>query len=126
MCFLHYGEPARSPLRQALQKFELDPADPFNWRLLLARLATTFFAPAPVRPRGARPKWDEPRRMLFETDVARARKRLKIVAKRDGLPPPADEDVAAYLHHFFRDRYGSIGEASIRKYIVSGPPKGRR
>src|SRR5262249_61281084 len=85
------GEPANSPLRKAFQKFELDPDDPFNWRLLLARLAMIFFASVPARPRGARPKWDEHRRMLFETDVARARKRLD----RPGYPPPTEYDVAA-------------------------------
>jgi hypothetical protein len=120
------SESSRSPLRQAFQKFELDPANPFNWRLLLARLAGIFFARAPTRPRGARPKWDEPRRMWFETDVARARKRLKEIAKRLGYPPPTDDDVAAYIRHTLPDRYGSITEQSLRKYIVSGPPKGKR
>jgi hypothetical protein len=120
------GEPVRSPLRKAFREFGLDANDPFSWRLLLTRLATVFFAPAPSRPRGARPQWDEHRRLLFKTDVARARKRLKQDAKKRGLPPPADDDVAAYLRHFLRQRYGSITDASIRKYIVSGPPKGRR
>jgi hypothetical protein len=119
------GEPGHSPLRKAFQKFELDPIDPFNWRLLLARLAAIFFAPVPTRPRGARPKWDEPRRMLLKTDAARARKRLKESAKGLGYPPPTDDDVAAYLRRMWPDRY-PMDEASIRKYIVSGPPKGRR
>jgi hypothetical protein len=117
--------PADAPVRKAFQAFGLDPIDPFNWRLLLMGLAAIFFARA-ARPRGARPKWNEHRRMLFETDVARARKRVKEIFKRHGAPPPGDDDVAAYLKHKLPDRYGSITDASIRKYIVSGPPKGKR
>ncbi len=118
------AEPVRSPLRKTFQIFELDPIDPFNWRLLLTGLAAIFFARAPTRPRGARPKWDEPRRMLFKTDVARALKRLNDSAKKQGFPPPTHDDVAAYLKHKLPDRY-PLPAATIRKYIVSGPPKGR-
>jgi hypothetical protein len=119
------GEPAHSSLRTAFQEFGLDPVDPFNWRRLLTGLAAIFFAPVPTRPRGARPKWDEPRRMVFKTDVARARKQLKESAKKLGERPPTDDDVAAYLHVKWPDRY-PWDAATIRKYIVSGPPKGRR
>jgi hypothetical protein len=51
---------------------------------------------------------------------------LTQIAKRHGYPPPTDDDVAADLRHKMPDRYGSITDASLRKYIVSGPPKGRR
>jgi hypothetical protein len=118
------AEPAHSPLRKAFQNFDLDPADPFNWRLLLTGLAEIFFAPAlPRGPRGARPKWDEPRRLLFKTHVAMARKQL---LNRHGQLPPTDEDVADYLHLTWPDQYGFIAIGTIRKYIVSEPPKGRR
>jgi hypothetical protein len=120
------GEPSHSPLRRAFRTFRLDSNDPFNWRLLLSRLATIAFGNSLPRPRGARPKWDEHRRLLFKTDVARVRKQLTQIAKRRGLRPPTDDDVAAYLKYKMPDRYGSITEPSIRKYIVSGAPKGRR
>jgi len=118
-------EPDHSPLRKVFQKFDLDPVDPYNWRLLLKSMGAIFFdRPAP-RPRGARPKWDEPRRMLLETDVARARKRLKELANKSGAPSQTDDDVAAYLRFMWPDRY-PMDAATIRKYIASGPPKGRR
>jgi hypothetical protein len=120
------AEPAHSPIRKAFQKFGLDPLDPLDWRLLLSGLAASFFDRTAPRPRGARPKWDEPRRMTFQTDVAMARTRLKASAKRLGLPPPTDDDVAAYLHDILPSQYGSMSAASLRKYIASGPPKGRR
>jgi hypothetical protein len=119
------GEPGHSPLRKAFQKFDLDPIDPHNWRLLLRGMATIFFDRAGPRPRGARPKWDEPRRMLLETDVVRARKRLKQLANKYGEPSVSDDDVAAYLRFMWPDRY-PMDTATIRKYIVSGPPKGGR
>ena len=120
------GEPGHSPLRKAFQQFDLDSADPFNWRRLLESLAAIFFAPAPTGPRGARPKWDEHRRLLLKTHVAMARKKLKRLANRHGDPQPTDDLVADYLRYKWPDHYASISAASIRKYIVSGPPTGRR
>ena len=64
------SEPVRSPLRKAFQEFGLNPIDPLDWRRLLASLSAIVFDRTASRPRGARPKWDEPRRMLFDTDVA--------------------------------------------------------
>lgn len=116
------GEPNRSPLRKAFQKFDLDPADPFNWRRLLASLSAIFFDRAPARPRGAQPKWDEPRRLLLETHVAMARKRLAKI----GIRYPSQELLADFLKDRFRPHYLDLSAATIRKYIVSGPPKGRR
>jgi hypothetical protein len=120
------GEPSHSPLRNAFQQFDLDPADPFNWRRLLASLAAIVFVPAPVRLRGARPKWDEHRRLLFQTHVATARKKLRQLANRSGGPQPTSDLIADYLRYKWPDHYASISAASIRKYVVSGPPKGRR
>jgi len=119
-------EPARSPIREAFRKFQLDPLNPLDWNSLLAALAACFFECSPPRPRGAGPKWDERRRMLFETHKAMARKTLKASASKQGLPPPTDELVADYLRWKWPDHYGAIAPASIRKYLVSGPPKGRR
>jgi hypothetical protein len=111
-------------LRAAFKKTGLDPRNPLHWRRLLVSFAEVHFPKS--APRGARPQWNEPRRMLFEIDVARARKRLKNAAKRQGLPPPTDGDVAAFLLHIYHDRWGSISETSLRKYIVSGPPSGKK
>jgi hypothetical protein len=116
--------PENVALRAAFKKTGLNHKNPLHWRWLLNTLVEVHFPSA--KPRGARPKWDEARRTLFETDVARARKRLKNAAKRLGLPPPADDDVAAFLLHICHDRWGSISETSLRKYIVSGPQRGRK
>jgi hypothetical protein len=110
------GEPSHSPLRNAFQKFELDPIDPFNWRLLLARFASIFLSPAQMRPRGARPKWNEPERKLFQARIAEARQALR----QDGMRPTTKR-VADELRCY----YPHLDAASIRKYIASGPPKGR-
>lgn len=72
------------PLRLAFEAFRLDPKDPLHWRILLKNLAGIIFAPPRANPRGAPPKWDERRRLLFRTHVAMARKRLKLVASRGG------------------------------------------
>jgi hypothetical protein len=114
-------------LRKAFKEFGLDPINPLDWRSLLDHLAQIQFpTPAPRGPRGARPKWDEHSRLLFVTDVARTRKRLNDAAKQTGLPKPTDDDVAAFIREIFPGRYASRDVASLRKYIVSGPPKGRR
>jgi hypothetical protein len=114
-------------LRKAFKEFGLNPINPFDWRNLLNHLAEIQFPiTAPRGPRGARPKWDEHRRLLFKTDVAQARKRLNDAAKRTGLPKPTDDDIAAFVREIFPARYGSVTVASLRKYIASGPPKGRR
>jgi hypothetical protein len=112
-------------LRKAFKEFGLNPINPLDWRSLLNHLAQIQFPTAPRSPRGARPKWDEHRRLLFKTDVARARKRLNDAAKQTGLQKPSDDDIAAFVREIFPARYGSVSVASLRKYIASGPPKGR-
>jgi hypothetical protein len=111
-------------LQTAFKKFGLDPLDPWNWRLLLDHLVKVAFPDSASR--GARPKWDEHRRRLWEFHVAWARKRVKEIYSSRGKPPPTDEDIASYLSFRLPDFYGTIQLGTLRKYISSGPPKGRR
>jgi hypothetical protein len=112
-----------APVRKAFNAFGLDPIQPGNWRKLLDHLARIHFSTD--APRGAPPKWDERRRKVFEFDVARARKHVRAIWRKHGSAPPTDEDFASYLIHYFPDRYESIQPGTLRKYIASGPPKGR-
>jgi hypothetical protein len=78
-----------APLRTAFKEFGLDPLDPWNWRILLDHLVkVTLPAGSQHAPRGARPKWDEDRRSLWDSHVAWARKQVKKVShgKSDGQP----------------------------------------
>jgi hypothetical protein len=106
--------PVDVPIRKAFQQFDLDPADPFSWRLLLMHLSAIFFEHEATRPRGAPPKWNEPERKLFEARVAEARRALK----RDGLRP-TNKRVAERV----QSAYPSLDIASVMKYIASGLPK---
>jgi hypothetical protein len=111
-----------APLRLAFEAFQLDPSDPHNWRILLNDLSGVLFERPAGNPRGARPKWEEHRRMLFRTHVAMARKRLKEITSRS----PADDLVADYLRYKWSNLYQQIAAASLRKYIATKPPQGRR
>jgi hypothetical protein len=116
---------ADASLRAAFKEAGLDPADPWNWRGLIKLLAEIHFPTiAPRAARGARPKWDEHRRLLFQTHVAMARKQLKQIANEQGYPSPAGDIIADFLRYKWPDYYEHVSSASLRKYIVSGPPKG--
>jgi hypothetical protein len=118
-----------APLRMAFEEFGLDPLDPVDWRILLQSLSGIHFSPPTPRnaaPRGARPKWDEHRRRLFEFHVARARKETKRILNEHGEPGPTHSDIALYLNMAWHGLYGNISRPTLRKYIVSGPPRGRR
>lgn len=116
--------PGEAALRTAFKRFGLDPIDPWNWRDLLIHLARILFSP--TGPRGAGPKWDEHRRLQFEFDVVWARNQVTQIFGRRGEPPPTDDDIASYLIFKRPQRYGAVQQGTLRKYISSGPPKGRR
>jgi hypothetical protein len=112
------GSPFDAPLRTAFQAFDLDPEDPYSWRILLMVLAATHFEP---RPKGRKPEWDDHRRLLLKTDKARARRSYK---QHDWPGEPTGDDIAAWLQYFIPDRYGSIDTGTLRKYLTN-PPHGR-
>jgi hypothetical protein len=116
--------PVSAPLEKAFKSFGLDPKDPFHWRCLLDELATVLFGPA--RRRGGQLKWDEHRRRLFAVDVATARTTLTKVAARGRLPAPTGEDLVAYLHRKWPERYGRTDPETLRRYLPSGPPRTNR
>jgi hypothetical protein len=115
-----------APLRMAFEEFGLDPLDPVDWRTLLDHLARIHFPTgSPPAPRGPRPKWDEHSRRSFESHVAYARKETKRILNEQGEPEPTHSDIALYLNMFSR-LFGNISRPTVRKYIASGPPRGRR
>jgi hypothetical protein len=115
-------DPKDAALRRAFKEFRLDPIDPFDWRELLNIFADLHFEEPPPRERGARPKWDEHRRLLFQTHLAGARRN----ARRRGYPALSHDDLADYLRYVWPEFYRTISQVSLRKYIVAGPPAGRR
>jgi hypothetical protein len=115
------------PLHAAFKKFSWDPRNPHHWRRLLETLALIHFEVRPPRVRGARPKLDEHRRLLFQTHLAMARKRLRgIMAEHGHAGDPSHELLADYFRYKWPDRYGSISAETLRKYIATSPPAGRR
>jgi hypothetical protein len=114
--------PGDTSLRKAFDEFGLNPQNPFDWVRLLRGLAEVHFDRPIRRPRGAPPKWDERRRMLFQTHVAMARRNTRKIAQKYGDPPPTNDDIADYVCWKWPEYYRNIEVASIRRYIASGPP----
>ena len=118
--------PEDAALRAAFKQFGLDPANPFHWADLLRCLAGIVFETPVRKPRGAKLKWDEPRRMLFDTHVAMARRNLKAIVAKRGHPPLTNDLIADYLRFKWPEYYRAISAASLRQYIVTGPPGRKR
>jgi hypothetical protein len=112
-------------LMKAFKAYSLDPRDPFDWRTLLVELACVFFDEVERPRRGARPKWDQSRWMLFQTHVAMARKRLR---KIPGVQNPSHDLIADFLRerHPFSAYYKSITADTLRKYLSTPPPAARK
>jgi hypothetical protein len=116
-------DPIDASLRQAFNKFGLDPSNPWNWRYLLDTFADIHFSTdAPPAPRrGPRRKWDFD---LFDRHVEWARARTKKLLKRRGEPGPTHNDVALYLKIALAQYYGSFNQETLRTYIIKRQPKG--
>jgi hypothetical protein len=113
--------PEDAPLRRAFKEAKLNPLNPHHWRRLLNNFAEIHFPSPPAKWRGAPPKWDDHKRLLFQTHLAMARKRLKQITTRHGHRPPDDTLVAEYFQYKWSEFYQHISAATIRRYIASGP-----
>jgi hypothetical protein len=97
------------PIREAFDRFDLDPANPFAWRLLLHVFADTHFGPR-ITAAGAPKKWTDVTwcELLSDFDQVKARN-----------PNASDTAICKFLKNdpAFGNRYAKVSAATIRRNL---------
>jgi hypothetical protein len=104
--------PSDEPLRKAFEAFGLDPADPWNWRLLLYHVVRTHGRLASRRP-GPEPKRDW-RLLLMHARQIDPSAQLSNTDPRGTL---SDAELAKALQKKFPDVYKGKKQATVQKYL---------
>ena len=95
-------------LREAFEKFGLDPKDDAHWRVLLALLAAAYFESR--RPRGGMLYWDSRKLCQLLADFA--------AVKKTNPDMRADEKICELVKEKFAERYAGQSAKTLRRKLA--------